>query len=557
MCTMKIPLSNLNFKGAAISVSSFSDNHGNLERLDNFYRSIEDNRDELFLEDKKGNQNVLLIIGDWFISGGTRGYKSNPDANSHDFQILFFNKLVEKICTIARNTKTFFVSGNHELDGGVLEFKKVLSKIKAKILMTNLDFKLSPVLKSLIDKKKIVQEEILEIDDDKRDDIKHKALLLGISPVNMPYYKKDLDGLKFINQFAKSGKATTVDDYKETLEDAELRIRKFKKKNPKGIVIVSSHTGVDFAQNIAKNMGKENIDLILNAHEHKDTVEEVNGVKIVNLNQNFNKYVNAKFFIDDNGDLKSDVVLNSYYPVEFSESEEEGEFGEFYNKAFDKDLKREYKIVPMDKSAKVLDIKGIRAGNNYLANFATDSILSQIQKTNPEVQIFAINATAIRSSLYTSLQGGANNLQVMNVLNGIIFEDAGIYKNTLSGKMLTKLVVENALFSEINPDRNPVTHYSGLIADNKSILEGYHQGKGYEELSKFIKTTDYEPIDLDKEYTIANVEKYFRKSKVPFIHEELYNKAVPLNLNAKELFIQYVNENKDNLSAKCDKRLID
>lgn len=557
---MKINLSSLNyklnFKAAALNINTFSDNHGNLEKLDAFYQSIEQNRDELFLEDKKGNQNALVIAGDWFISGGTKGYKSNKNANSHYFQTLFFNKFVEKMRAFAHNTKTYFVPGNHELDAGVFEFKKVLNNINAAVLMTNLDFEASSVLRSLIDKKKVVKQDILEIEDDKNPNLKHKALFLGINPVNMPYYRPDIKGINFINQFAKAGKSTTPEDYEETFDETVKIIEDFKRENPKGLVIVSSHTGVDFAQNLARKMGKDNINLILNAHEHLDGIEEVSGVKIVNLGQNFKKHVNAKFFIDDDGNLKSDVYLGVYYPNKES-VRPDGFFKKFYDEVFCKDLKKEYKINTVKPDIAVLGVEDVRLGNNYLANFVTDAILSQIQKTNPEIQIFAINASAIRTPLDTALNGGANNIQIMNTLNGIVNEDAGILKNKISGRMLIKLVIENVLFSEINPKRNPVTHYSGLIIDRKEILKGCHTGKTDEYFTQFIKTSDGTSIDLNKTYTIANVEKYFKKSKVPFIKDTLYNEAEPVNLNAKELFIKYINENKDNLTAKCDTRIID
>ena len=108
-------ISPFNFKGAVLNINSFSDNHGNLDKLDKFYQSVEDNKDELFLDNKKGNQNVLLVAGDWFISGGTKGYKSKPDANSHFYQALFFNKFIKQIQDFGFNLKTYFVPGNHEL----------------------------------------------------------------------------------------------------------------------------------------------------------------------------------------------------------------------------------------------------------------------------------------------------------------------------------------------------------------------------------------------------------------------------------------------------------
>ena len=230
-------ISPFNFKGAVLNINSFSDNHGNLDKLDKFYQSVEDNKDELFLDNKKGNQNVLLVAGDWFISGGTKGYKSKPDANSHFYQALFFNKFIKQIQDFGFNLKTYFVPGNHELDAGVDEFAKILKKIFATVLMTNIDFEESPALKSLASKNKVVRQDILEVDDDKNPNLKHKALFLGINPVNMPYYKKDTEGIKFINEIPKASKLVTPEDYKETFDETVKIIEKFKKRNPKGIVI--------------------------------------------------------------------------------------------------------------------------------------------------------------------------------------------------------------------------------------------------------------------------------------------------------------------------------
>ena len=157
---MKIqPVINFNtsFKGAALNINAFSDNHGNLDRLDTFFSSIEDNRDVLFLENKKGNKNVQIIAGDWFISGGTKGYQSNPNANSHFFQIEFFNTFMERLKKLIDPSKkqtagyntdmpVYFLAGNHEFDAGENEFKRIADEIDAKILMTNLDVQNSPVL---------------------------------------------------------------------------------------------------------------------------------------------------------------------------------------------------------------------------------------------------------------------------------------------------------------------------------------------------------------------------------------------------------------------------
>ena len=71
------------------------------------------------------------------------------------------------------------------------------------------------------------------------------------------------------------------------------------------------------------------------------------------------------------------------------------------------------------------------------------------------------------------------------------------------------------------------------------------------DLLKGVKVTDN-----SKEEIKANVEKYFKKSKRPLIHDLMHSNAVPLHLNARELFMQHVDRNKNNLAVKCDERII-
>lgn len=348
-------VSKQNFKGAALNINSFSDSHGNLDKLDPFYLSIEDNKDELFLDNRQGNKNVQIIAGDWFISGGTKGYASSRNANSHFFQIQFFNAFVDKIkelvaeITHKKSPETkeemadsempvYFLVGNHELDGGAEELKRVVNSINAKILMTNLDVQNSPVLAEEVASNKILSQDILEIEDDKNPNLKHKALFLGISPVNMPYYAKGVKGITFLDAKYKSEKLLSPDDYQRTFDDTIKRIEQFKKENPKGLVILSCHTGANFAENLAEKLG-DKINIVFDGHEHRDETKTVNGVKIVKLSQNFKKYVNAKFFIDDEGNLKDDVQIKSYYPLE--KPKINGFFAGFYNGIFSKDLTKD------------------------------------------------------------------------------------------------------------------------------------------------------------------------------------------------------------------------
>lgn len=567
---MKIlPVSNFNtnFKGAALNINAFSDNHGNLDKLDTFFSSIEENKDTIFLEQKRGNKNVQIIAGDWFISGGTKGYQSNPDANSHFFQIEFFNTFVERLKTLIDPSKkyssdcksvdmpVYFIPGNHEFDAGEKEFKRVADEIDAKILMTNLDVQNSPVLDEETKNGKIVQEDILEIEDDKNPNLKHKVLFLGISPVNMPYYAKGVKGITFLDARYKAEKLLSPEDYKRTFDDTVRRIEEFKKENPKGLVVISSHTGANFSENLAAQTGNK-INIIFDGHEHRDEINTVNGVKIVKLSQNFKKHVNVKFFIDDNGDLKNDVEINSYHP--FNKPKTGSYFERYYKGIFFRDLLNDYKITPADPSIETLNVENVRSGNNFLANFITDSILSEIQSTHPDIDIFGINASAIRTSLDTAASGGTNIIQILGALNGITQNDAALYKNEVSGSLLVELILDNLLFNEPAPERCPLMHYSGLIIDRTALLAEYKKGKSFDELTKYVtfeKTG--KPLQPNGIYTIANVKKFFVKSKNPLIKDRLFEDAAPLNLNAKDLFVKHLNENKDNLTARCDVRIVE
>lgn len=551
--------SSLNFKGAVLSVNTASDAHGSLKKLGRFYQDFEEHKDEVILKDKKGNKNVFIMLGDWFISGGTKGYKTDKNANSNTFQIKFYNALMEKLKSLSKNITTFFVPGNHEFDGGAEEFVRVCDNIDSEIIMSNLNFNASPLLKGLIAKNKIVQNKILEIEDDKDPNLKHKALFVGINPVNMAYYSPGMEGIEFINNPFKAEKTVVPEEYKETFFAVIKQIKDFKEENPKGLVIVSAHTGAGFSQNLAKVLG-EDINIIFNAHEHKDddTPEVVNGVPIVELHQNLEKYVNAKFTIDDDGNLKDGVEITPYRPFENKKSSEGTFFQKLYEKVFEKDLAKEYKITTQNPEVTVLSNRHVRSTNSFLANFITDSILSEIQKTNPEVEIFSINASAIRAPLDTAAMGGANNLQMIDTLSGCTYKDAEIYKNEITGLELTEIVLDNLLFNLIYPERNPLMHYSGLIIDKKSIVEAYNDRRTVKELSQYIRTSkDNKPINPDEIYTVANIKKFFVKSKNALIHNTMYNSAIPLNLNARELFIKHVNENKNNLDAKCDVRILD
>ncbi|MCD8024843.1 MAG: metallophosphoesterase [Candidatus Gastranaerophilales bacterium] len=522
-----------NFKGAAININALSDTHGCLNLADKGVQSLLNSKDT-FEREEKGKANYLIIGGDWFMSGGKKGFVSAPEKPLMFFQGDMYNKFVGMVKDKFPKTRALFVPGNHEFDGGADIFKEGMDKIDSTVVMSNLDFENSDKLQALIDEGKIVNSAIDFIADDKNPNLKHPVLNLGVVPVNLQYYSK-LEGINLVENTDTPQKFVEPADYEKTMNVIRGQIDDFKKKYPKGVVILTCHTGVGFADNCAK-MG--NIDLIFDGHEHKDEVREVNGTKIAALSQNFNKIVNAKIKIDDEGNVE-DIKLKDIRPLE--DDYQKGETGRFYDELFKEDTEKTYTIKSSYSQISTLNTKNVRSKNSYLANFVTDTILSEIKEIDESVQIFALNASAIRNGFELSDTPSVSPLDVQNCLSGINCNDAEIYVNEVNGNKLAEMVLDNFLFNEKEKEKNPLTQYSGLEIDKTGMLEGYKNGE--DNFCKYIKLTETkETISPDKTYKIANVKKYFIKTNNPSI-KMLFDDAKPLNANAWQLFKESFEKN--------------
>lgn len=547
--TLKSPACYPSFKAATVNINTLSDTHGELLLANNALEEMRSRQQDIFCKEGKGNANIFAICGDWFMDEKRKGYSANPDLENGYFQLAMLNEFLKQIKNISKNTIALFIPGNHEFDGGVSLLDDILSKLNAEVLISNLDTEHSPGFEKSISSNKIINQKIIEIDDDKNPNLKHRMLFLGICPVNMQAYQKNLDGVKLSDNINKSQKFVNREDYEKTLDICKSKIKNFKEKNPNGIVVFLSHTGVNFADNLAR---ESDVDIIFDGHEHKDNIRIVNSTPIIPLSQNFKKIANAKIQIDDNGEVKQ-IELKSFSPLS---NKTKGTLLRFYCKLFKTDIRKKYKIKASDPEIKTLDTNGIRQGNNYLANFITDAILTELKKQDPEIKIFALNASAIRRSLKISDKVSVSKFDVMNVLSGIKEDDGQIMTTDVTGKELAYIVLDNLLFNNENPEKNPIIHYSGLIINKTKILEKYSEINDFSDLTEYIIDTDTkEPIKPDKTYRIANVEKYFNKSANSIIRNSK-NKSLYIGKSVQELFKQYFENNKDNLYANCDMRII-
>ena len=100
---------------------------------------------------------------------------------------------------MTNNAKTFVnVPARIPFDGElVIRGEAVISysdfeKINAEVLISNLEANTSFAFEESIKNGKLIPERILEVEDDKNPNLKHKVLFLGISPVNLVSYQKNL-----------------------------------------------------------------------------------------------------------------------------------------------------------------------------------------------------------------------------------------------------------------------------------------------------------------------------------------------------------------------------
>lgn len=527
------------FSAGIVNINAVSDVHGELKYAGHALECMRTS--DVFEKDEKGKTNVFAVVGDWFMDGGRKGYITNPDKSMQEMQGKILNLFFEGIRTLAKNTSMLFVPGNHEFDAGVEIADKAFSNIDAEILATNLDVDASERLPETKSAGNAIKEKIIEVEDDKNPELKHKVLFLGIMPVNLKFYQKNSDGLALAENIPENQTHVKRKDYEISMNLCKERINKFREENPNGAVVLLSHTGVAFADNLAK---ESHTDLILDGHEHLTDTRFSNAVPVVPLHMNFLKAVNAKLIFDDNGRLLPPEI-KEYHPRSHKEG---GMLTRVYQEMFKEDAVPIYSIrskgdIPIES----LDIEGVRLGNNHLANFVTDAVLKEIKKRNPEVDFFAVNSSSIRHSLSLSKEKTVSNFDVMNVLAGITTSDGELYKTKVKGSDLAYMVSENVVFNSNMPEKNTLIQYSGLKVNRNAMLELLNNPSNKKrtecalsrELTKYIidKSTG-KPVEPDKEYVIVNPIKYFNKSPQEQIRK-MKDISEPLGYGVKEAFSSF------------------
>lgn len=557
----------ISFKQANVNIMAFSDTHGDLKNIAPLYQNFRDNQNDIFeKKDEKSTLNLMTIVGDWFMNPMQKGYLSNKDKTSGDYQALFLKSFIANTKALIPRLKVLYTPGNHCLDGGDKVLLEHIKNTDMDTIISNADLKEASLLKDLTPKqrKKIKEYKILEVEDDKNPELKHKVLAIGILPINIDYLvKEDIKGLNL--KGTKSCKEADLkeEDTNETAAAISKITDKFKKENPDSAILLMSHSGEPVAEALAKKVG--NIDLILNAHDHLDKVSYIYNqhgpiTKIVSLSENGQKLESIKLHFEDNGHL---IIKTHPYYTDFNNYQDSNPIQKLHENIFKKDLIPLFKVIdPLGR--KSISVGDVRYDNNDIANFCTDAIYSKIKETYPNTQAFIIPSTAFRESLPTSKTSKLNNIDIMNLFKGITGDLSNVMVGEIKGQILANFICDNIIENLSSPLRNAINQSSGIIIDKVGIQKTIEKEKSTytndtSKMLKFIKIKnengEFEPINTQKNYTIALPKKLFIKSNNDDF-KAAGKSFVDTETRVYDYFKNFINDSNGEVLLPIDKRIL-
>ena len=613
----KIQSSETSFKGARVNILASADNHGNIMRLPRVIKTIENNAKEIFPKaGENSTANFFTLVGDWFINPSKKGFLTHPELSNGDFQNLALLKTIDNVKAILYKTaakagkltqnsslslEVLYDLGNHCLDGGTQFMLNVMRKNPMKTLVTNVNLDKSPAIaEAMVNSDKIVKSAVYSVPDDKKPDLLHKIMFLGITIPSMDFYNPGLcEGLEFYDNSNKKDANLKEEDIQGTIKAVKDEVDKFKKENPKGAVILLSHMGIRLSELLHKNVPE--IDHILNGHDHKNVQSSVNGKSITSLGKDNEilKALNLEF--DDDGNLAK-ITMNTYFTEKtVTDGLENSEFQKFLNSFFEKDLEplislSEHKNEPNPSVTEKVEIEdvmnkilgnlgitdaatrenlmrnenfknmikneaeksleateGVKKGlnkltygneiryqNSYLMNYLTSAIKRTIRdKLDPQVFTVAIQSSIVRGGL----EDGSDNLRVMKVFDGVSEDLSNLRIGDVKGEELVGLITENILANLKAPTRNTIIHWSDVQV-NRSLIEAIQNGTANDEYSDAIRvrnplTKQFEPIDLDETYRMVIGEKFLVKDDIEW-PGRIRDRFVSLEKTYDQLFRDYI-----------------
>lgn len=546
------------FKAAQLNIVATSDNHGNLLTYPMLAQTIKNNNKDIFIKsDEPSTLNVLAVAGDWFMNPSKRGFITNPEANNGTLQAQFLSKFIDFVNKQAgqdSNFETVFALGNHDLDAGDNFIYKVMNSRKMKTLVTNADVENSPKLKKLMENNpNVVKAEVFVLPDDKNPELEHKVLFIGATIPSMKFYNPGLlKDLKFFDDCNKKDANLKKDDLQRTIESIRKEVKAFKKKNPKGAVVLLSHMGNPISKMIRDDV--PGIDVILNGHDHKNLITMKNSTNIDSLGKDNEivKALNLRF--DDEGNLEKDI--NTYFTKTTSKVDiDQNPMQIFSNEILSEDLKPLVSLTDILGNKEELPYsEDIRYQNSYLANWLTSAVKRPVRALCHDNEVIVgVQSSIIRGGL----KDGSNNLAIMKIFDGVSEDLSNIRIGEISGEELVGLITENIEGNLKAPKRNTIIQWSDIQV-NRTLIADILDGKSKKSFADAVKirnefTNEFEPIDLDKGYRIAIGEKFLVKNDIKW-PGKIRNRFVSLDKTYDQLLRSYIASDDVNYQLKVTRK---
>lgn len=543
----------LSFNGARVNILATADNHGNIMRMPIWLRTVENNAKDIFAKaDEESTKNFFAVVGDWFINPSKKGYLTRPMLSNGDLQNLALLKTISTLRNIVMKAakgaayfETLFTAGNHCLDAGDDFLLGVMKRNPMTSLLTNADLAKSPAVnRAMVENNRIVQAATYSIADDKNPDFFHKVLFLGVTIPSMDFYNPGLlKGMTFFDNCNKKDAGLKEEDLGGTIQSVKEKVDKFKEENPKGAVILLSHTGGRISEIICKHVPQ--INLVLNGHDHKNLQTNFGKTSINSLGKDNEMIKALSLEFDDEGNIVKTSMTPYFTAVTIPDGIEEHPFQKFLNEVLSKDLTpivsvNEIKSDGETGSKELAYGNELRYSNSYLMNYLTSAIKRVVrEKTDPEVFTVAIQSSIVRGSI----KDGANNLDIMKVFDGVSEDLSNLRMGSVKGYEMVGLIVENVLQNLKAPTRNTIIHWSDVQV-NRSMIADIQSGQSTNDYADAIKvrnqtTKEFEPIDLEKDYKMVINEKFLVKDDIAW-PGRIRDRFVSMDKTYDELFKDYL-----------------
>lgn len=543
----------LSFNGARVNILATADNHGNIMRMPIWLRTVENNAKDIFAKaDEESTKNFFAVVGDWFINPSKKGYLTRPMLSNGDLQNLALLKTISTLRNIVMKAakgaayfETLFTAGNHCLDAGDDFLLGVMKRNPMTSLLTNADLAKSPAVnRAMVENNRIVQAATYSIADDKNPDFFHKVLFLGVTIPSMDFYNPGLlKGMTFFDNCNKKDAGLKEEDLGGTIQSVKEKVDKFKEENPKGAVILLSHTGGRISEIICKHVPQ--INLVLNGHDHKNLQTNFGKTSINSLGKDNEMIKALSLEFDDEGNIVKTSMTPYFTAVTIPDGIEEHPFQKFLNEVLSKDLTpivsvNEIKSDGETGSKELAYGNELRYSNSYLMNYLTSAIKRVVrEKTDPEVFTVAIQSSIVRGSI----KDGANNLDIMKVFDGVSEDLSNLRIGSVKGYEMVGLIVENVLQNLKAPTRNTIIHWSDVQV-NRSMIADIQSGQSTNDYADAIKvrnqtTKEFEPIDLEKDYKMVINEKFLVKDDIAW-PGRIRDRFVSMDKTYDELFKDYL-----------------